>query len=317
MPSIEGKIRYAVVGAGWISQGAFMPGVGQTTNSIMTAIVTGDPEKAKGLGNSYGLDAYGYDEYDKMLKSGTVDAIYVATPNFRHREFAEPALKAGIHVLLEKPMEVSMEDAEAIEAAAKASGAKLMVAYRLHCEPGTVAMVEAVRQGLIGKPRFFTSTFSQTVKLSNHRAQHGYWAGPVPDMGAYPINAVRNLFEAEPTEVMAIGTRTERGLDCDDTVSVILRFTEGRSASFTLSYSADSIDRFHLVGSDGIIGDLLSPDKEWRDQRTQGTRRRPVRRRDGVFLRLHSQRSRSRAEWRRGSVRHDRACRHRAGAGNG
>ena len=88
MPSIEGKIRYAVVGAGWISQGAFMPGVGQTTNSIMTAIVTGDPEKAKGLGNSYGLDAYGYDEYDKMLKSGTVDAIYVATPNFRHREFA-------------------------------------------------------------------------------------------------------------------------------------------------------------------------------------------------------------------------------------
>ncbi|MEE2951585.1 MAG: Gfo/Idh/MocA family oxidoreductase [Pseudomonadota bacterium] len=253
MPSIEGKIRYAVVGAGWISQGAFMPGVGQTSNSIMTAIVTGDPEKAKGLGNSYGLDAYGYDEYDKMLKSGTVDAVYVATPNFRHREFAEPALKAGIHVLLEKPMEVSMEDAEAIEAAAKASGAKLMVAYRLHCEPGTVAMVEAVRKGLIGKPRFFTSTFSQTVKPSNHRAQHGYWAGPVPDMGAYPINAVRNLFEAEPTEVMAIGTRTERGLDCDDTVSVILRFTEGRSASFTLSYSAESIDRFHLVGSEGII----------------------------------------------------------------
>ncbi|MCB8836937.1 Gfo/Idh/MocA family protein [Aurantimonas sp. VKM B-3413] len=253
MPSLEGKIRYGVVGAGWISQGAFMPGIGQTTNSIMTAVVTGDPEKARGLGTRYGLDGYSYDEYDRMLKSGTVDAVYIATPNFRHREFAEPALKAGIHVLLEKPMASSVEDAEAIAAAARASGAKLMVAYRLHCEPGTLAVVEAVRKGEIGTPRFFTSTFSQVVRASNHRATSGYWAGPVPDMGTYPINAVRNLFEAEPIEAMAFASKTGRELGCDDTVSVILRFTEGRQASFTLSYSADNIDRFHIVGSEGLI----------------------------------------------------------------
>jgi len=253
MPSIEGKIRYAVVGAGWISQGAFMPGVGQTTNSLMTAIVTGDPEKRHALGVKYGLTAYSYEEYDKMLASGEVDAVYVATPNDRHREFAEPALKAGIHVLLEKPMAASLEDAEAIEAAAKASGAKLMTAYRLHCEPGTIAMIEAVRNGEIGTPRYFTSTFSQMVKMNNHRAKGGYWVGPVPDMGAYPINAVRNLFQAEPIEVMALASKTDRGLGADDTVSVIMRFTEGRQASFTLSYSATDIDRFHLVGTDGLI----------------------------------------------------------------
>ncbi|MBO0902288.1 Gfo/Idh/MocA family protein [Jiella sonneratiae] len=253
MPSLEGKIRYAVVGGGWISQAAFMPGVGQTANSLMTAIVTGDRDKGAALARQYGLDVYGYDEYDKMLESGTVDAVYVATPNFRHREFAEPALKAGIHVLLEKPMEASLEDAEAIEAAARASGAKLMIAYRLHCEPGTLAIVDAVRKGAIGKPRFFTSTFSQTVKASNHRATSGYWAGPVPDMGTYPINAVRNLFEAEPIEVMAFASRTDRDLGCDDTVSVVLRFTEGRQASFTLSYSAESVDQFYLVGTDGAM----------------------------------------------------------------
>ena len=253
MPSLEGKIRYAVVGGGWISQAAFMPGVGQTSNSLMTAIVTGDKAKGAQLAKRYGLDVYGYDEYDTMLKSGTVDAVYVATPNFRHREFAEPALKAGIHVLLEKPMEASLGDSEAIEAAAKASGAKLMIAYRLHCEPGTIAMVEAVRKGEIGKPRFFTSTFSQTVKASNHRATSGYWAGPVPDMGTYPINAVRNLFEAEPPEVMAFASRTDRDLGCDDTVSVILKFTEGRQASFTLCYSSDGVDQFYLVGTEGSI----------------------------------------------------------------
>lgn len=253
MPSLEGKIRYAVVGGGWISQAAFMPGVGQTSNSLMTAIVTGDRQKGEELAKRYGLDVYGYDEYEAMLASGTVDAVYVATPNFRHREFAEPALKAGIHVLLEKPMEASVEDAEAIAAAAKASGAKLMIAYRLHCEPGTIAMVEAVRKGEIGKPRFFTSTFSQMVKASNHRATSGYWAGPVPDMGTYPINAVRNLFEAEPIAVMAFASRTDRDLGCDDTVSVILTFTEGRQASFTLSYSSESVDQFYLVGTEGTM----------------------------------------------------------------
>ncbi|MAU94741.1 MAG: glucose-fructose oxidoreductase [Fulvimarina sp.] len=253
MPSLEGKIRYAVVGGGWISQAAFMPGVGQTSNSLMTAIVTGDRQKGEELAKRYGLEVYGYDEYEAMLASGKVDAAYVATPNFRHREFAEPALKAGIHVLLEKPMEASVEDAEAIAAAAKASGAKLMIAYRLHCEPGTIAMVEAVRKGEIGKPRYFTSTFSQTVKASNHRATSGYWAGPVPDMGTYPINAVRNLFEAEPIAVMAFASKTERDLGCEDTVSVMLKFTEGRQASFTLSYSSESVDQFHLVGTEGAM----------------------------------------------------------------
>ena len=253
MPSPEGKIRYAVVGAGWISQGAFMPGVGQTTNSALAAVVSSDPGKIEGLGELYGIKGYAYEEYEALLKSGTIDAVYVATPNFRHREFAEPALRAGIHVLLEKPMASSLEDAEAIEAAASASGGKLMVAYRLHCEPGTIAVVEKVRKGEIGRPRFFTATFSQTVKLSNHRATSGYWAGPVPDMGTYPINAVRNLFEAEPISVMAFGSRTDRDMGCEDTVSVIMKFTEGRQASFTLCYSADSIDRFHLVGTEGII----------------------------------------------------------------
>ncbi len=253
MPSPEGKIRYAVVGAGWISQGAFMPGIGQTTNSELAAVVTSDPGKIEGLGELYDIKGCTYEEYDTLLTSGTIDAVYIATPNFRHREFAEPALKAGIHVLLEKPMAASLDDAEAIEAAAKASGARLMVAYRLHCEPGTLAIVELVRKGEIGAPRYFTSTFSQTVKATNHRATSGYWAGPVPDMGAYPINAVRNFFEAEPISVMAFGSRTDRDLGCEDTVSVMMKFTEGRQASFTLSYSAHAIDRFHLVGTEGII----------------------------------------------------------------
>ena len=152
---VEGrKVRYGVVGLGWISQAAFMPGVAHTGNSEMTALVTGDEKKAQALGKHYGIThTYHYDAYRSLLASGEVDAIYLALPNFQHREFAVPALEAGIHVLLEKPMAVSEEECRAIEAAAARSGAKLMVAYRLHFEPATLEALRLIRAGALGEDR--------------------------------------------------------------------------------------------------------------------------------------------------------------------
>ncbi|WP_455924520.1 Gfo/Idh/MocA family protein [Pseudomonas putida] len=254
MPDAHGKVRYAVVAGGWISQGAFMPGVAQTDNSVMTALVTGDPVKAAQLADNYGLKSYHYEEFATLLASGEIDAVYIATPNFRHREFAVPALEAGIHVLLEKPMATSEADCQAINAAAQRSKAQLMVAYRLHCEPATVEMVTKVRAGEIGEPRLFTSTFTQHTKESNHRAHSGYWAGPVTDMGPYPLNAVRNLFGDEPLEVSAVGINTPgRHFDSHDTVTVTLRFSRERLAHFTVSYSLPGSQRFQLIGSEGEI----------------------------------------------------------------
>ncbi|MET0402723.1 MAG: Gfo/Idh/MocA family oxidoreductase [Cystobacter sp.] len=248
------KVRYGVVGGGSISQMAFMPGVGQTRNSEMTALVTGDPVKADKLARLYKLKSYHYDDYAKLLESGEVDAVYVATPNFNHTSYVTAALKAGVHVLLEKPMATSEEDCQAMRAAARESGARLMIAYRLHCEPGTVELIERVRAGDFGRVRVFSSVFSQRVKESNHRAKHGYWAGPVPDMGPYPINAVRNLFGAEPIEVSATGIKTPgRNLNFEDVVSVTLRFPEERLGQFVVDYSGSMAQRYELIGDKGSV----------------------------------------------------------------
>ena len=82
-------------------------------------------------------------------------------------------LFAGYHVLLEKPMEVTEADCEAILAAQKKSGAKLMIAYRLHHEPGTLDVIDRVRKGDFGDPRIFSSVFTQNLKPENHRAKQG------------------------------------------------------------------------------------------------------------------------------------------------
>ncbi len=253
-------IRYAIVGLGWIAQVA-LPGFGHTGNSEVAAFVTDHPEKGAELAKEYGNPKIcDYDQLDSLLASGEIDAVYLATPNFDHVEFAVKTLEAGIHLLVEKPMAVSVAECERMIKAAAASGAKLMVAYRLHFEPGTLKAIERVRAGEIGTVRFFNSSFAQQISGQNHRAKHGFWAGPVPDMGPYPINAVRNLFGAEPVEVFATGVCTDParfvgtdGKPFDDTVSVTLKFEAERMAAFTLTYNGGDVDDYRIVGNKGDL----------------------------------------------------------------
>ena len=82
-------INYAVVGAGWISQEAFLPGVVQSRNSRVAAIVTGDRAKAARLADFYGIETIvGYDGYDALLASPAIDAVYIALPNDMHADYA-------------------------------------------------------------------------------------------------------------------------------------------------------------------------------------------------------------------------------------
>ena len=248
------RTRFAVVGGGWISQAAFIPGLAQTSNAVFAALVTGDPAKAASLGRRYGVETATYGTYEALLDSGRVDAVYVATPNWRHREHALPALARGIPVLLEKPMATSVADAEAINEAARRTGTPLMIAYPLHGHPVPLAGGARVRSGELGDVRMISSVFTQHVSASNHRAQSGYWAGPVPDMGTYPINAVRNLLGAEPIEVSAVGVRTpSRGLDIDDLVSVTLRFPGERLAQFVVGFTGEGVNQVRIVGTRGEL----------------------------------------------------------------
>lgn len=251
------KVRYAIVGLGDIAQEAMMPGVEHTDNSEITALVSSNPDKAGQVAKKYGVDdIYTYEQFGDMLASGKVDAIYLATPNWRHAEFAIPALEAGIHVLVEKPLEVSTEQCKAIAAAAAVSSAKLMVAYRLHFEPGTLSTIERIRAGELGEIILFTSTFVQKVDPANHRARNGVLAGPILDMAPYPLNAARYVFEAEPTEVVsAVGTRhPDAGLgDFDDTVAITLRFPGDRLAQFVVSYAANALESYFAIGTKGSI----------------------------------------------------------------
>jgi predicted dehydrogenase len=249
--SQEKKIRYAVVGAGWISQAAFMPAVKHTGNSEMTALVTGDVLKAKELAQIYGISkTYTYEQYDEMLKSGEVDAVYLALPNDMHTDYSVRTLEAGIHLLLEKPMAPTEAECQAMIDASKKGGAKLMVAYRLHFEPGNLKVIDLVKSGQIGDARLFTAILCQDLSADNHRANPKHWAGPLQDLGAYPINAARFIFQDEPLDVL--GEKIEAS-PTDSLISVMMRFSRSRVAQFTVGVGENRIDQYRIVGKKGDI----------------------------------------------------------------
>jgi len=246
-------IRYAVVGCGHIAQVAVLPAFGNARrNSKLAAIVSGDPVKRAELQKRYDIPrALDYGEYDALLKSGDIDAVYVALPNSMHAEYTERAARAGVHVLCEKPMAVTEAECELMGRVAREHQVKLMIAYRLHFERANLEAVEIARSGRIGEPRLFASTFTMSVVPGNIRVQRALGGGVLYDIGIYCINAARSLFRDEPTEVHAIAAGAIG--DVEESVSALLRFSNERLASFTASFGAGKVSEYRLVGTKGEL----------------------------------------------------------------
>jgi len=120
------QVRYAVVGLGHIAQVAVLPAFAHAgSNSRLTALVSGDSKKLKELGRRYQVPyTYSYEQYDKCLRDGHIDAVYIALPNNMHSDYAMRAAKAGIHVLCEKPMAVNEQECRQMIRAAEQAGIK-------------------------------------------------------------------------------------------------------------------------------------------------------------------------------------------------
>lgn len=251
------KIRYAVVGAGWISQEAFLPSIHTTPNSEVTAIVSGSREAAEKLAEFHGVSkVFGYADYDRMLAEDVCDAVYIALPNSMHADYAIRAAKAGKHALVEKPLAVSVAECEAMIRAAEENGTLLMTAYRLHSEPGTVKVLDLIRSGEIGEPKLFASTFSFQSGAENHRLLAEHWGGPLQDIGVYCLNAARHCLGSEPQEVTAMkvhGNGDPRFTEVEGSMAVTMRFPKDRLAQFIISFESDDTDTYRVIGTEGEI----------------------------------------------------------------
>lgn len=251
----EDRVRYGVVGLGYISQAAALPAFERTESSQLVALFSGDEEKRLNLGRKYDVPAYRYDQLEEGIRNEQIEAIYIATPNTMHREYVERAARLHVHSLCEKPMATTEHDCEAMMKAARENGVKLMIAYRLHFTDSNMEAVELANSGKLGDLRIFQSLFSMQVSKDNPRVHQQTGGVTLFDIGIYCINAARYLFRDEPEEVIGVSARgsDERFSEIEEMVSGILRFPGERLASFTCSFGAAENSRYSIVGTKGTL----------------------------------------------------------------
>ncbi len=250
-------VRFAVIGLGHIAQAAVLPAFRHARPHVaLSALVSDDPAKLRRLGKRYGVKRlHSYDDAAALFASGEIDAVYIALPNNLHAAWTIRAARAGLHVLCEKPMAVTVRDCQRMIEAARENDVRLMIAYRLHFERANLEVAELVRRKRIGEARFFDSQFSMQVKPGNIRVKREMGGGPLYDIGIYCMNAARYVFADEPTQVWATASNSgdKRFTEVPETVHAIMKFPNNRIANFICSFGAADRSRYEIVGTRGSV----------------------------------------------------------------
>jgi len=256
----EGTVRIAVIGLGGFARNRALPAVRDSDFCEATVLVSGSSETADSLAEEFGVDrTLSYDEFREGEAADRYDAVYVSTPPAFHDEYAVAAAGLGKHVLCEKPLAATLDDAERMVAACEDAGVVLMTAYRLRTEPAIRRMREAIRDGAIGDPIQVHAGFSSRL-LDD--AGPDSWrldpdvagGGALMDLGVYPLNTSRFMLDADPVAVQAETHSSGEPFDrVEEHAALLLTFPGGATASCTASFGGHLDSRLQVLGTEGQV----------------------------------------------------------------
>jgi len=253
------RVGWAVVGLGQLALEEVMPAFGQCRLARPVALVSGHPDKAKKVAGAYDINPdniYDYHSYDKLAHNDAVDVIYIILPNSMHAEYTIRGLKAGKHVVCEKPMATSVKEGEEMIAAAEKAQRQLMIAYRLRYEPFNMTAIETCRNRDLGRLKLLTASNGQNVVAPNIRLSKALGGGPLSDVGIYCLNAFRYLTGEEPIEVTGMAHQPPddpRFREVPESVAFTLRFPSGAIACGDCSFGISESRRFRVEGTSGAL----------------------------------------------------------------
>lgn len=241
----EKKLGVALVGLGNYSTNQLAPALQETRLCKLTGIVTGTPEKEDRWARKYDIpekNIYNYDTYDRIADNPDIDIIYVVLPNGLHAEYTIRAAEAGKHVISEKPMATSVEDAEAMVRACKGAGRKLSIGYRLHFEPHNREMMRLGQKEIFGPIQNLKAGFGfpfgnnpDAWRLDKELAG----GGPLMDVGIYAVQGSIYTLGEVPEAVTARTQLTNPRLfdEVEETIYWEMEFPSGLTADCESSYS--------------------------------------------------------------------------------
>jgi predicted dehydrogenase len=279
------SVGFAIVGLGGYALNQMMPRFAQAERAHVAAIVSGNPDKLRRVGDAYGVppDArYSYERFATVSADKRIDAVYIVLPSGLHAEWAVRAFAAGKHVLCEKPMALSSAECERMIAAGRRANRKLMIAYRSHFEPHNVQAMQLMAQGATGQLRLIRTEQSYrmgpTSPSENWRVNRALaGGGPLEDLGIYGLQAALYLSREMPESVSATAFRPvgdPRFSEIFAHVSSQWRFPSGAVAQLATSYDSSGANFVHGRGTTGAL--IMDPATNYSGQtlRLEGRERR-------------------------------------------
>jgi len=250
------KIRWGVLGNATVARKCVIPAIQRSGNGRVHALATRRPADAALVASENKIDRI-YDRYEALLEDPAVDAVYIPLPNHLHRPWTLKALSAGKHVLCEKPMACTAQEAREMAAAADTDHLLLMEAFMYRFHPRSREIKQLISEGRIGEPRLVRSAFcfhmAEEILASgdNVRLKAGMGGGALLDVGCYSVSVARWMMGAEPAQVQAQAIYHHTGVDVH--VVGTLQFPGGGLATLEASFVSALQQTFTVVGTAGAI----------------------------------------------------------------
>ena len=252
------KIGFAVVGLGSIAQSSVLPAFSRCKQAKLVALVSRDRKKAVDLARRFRAQVtYDMRNLAACLANPDVSAIYIATPQGVHLDTTVKAAKAGKHVLCEKPLAATFEQARKMVAACRRHGVFLMTAYRKYYESSSLYMKRLIRDGELGRIDVIHTAFSELYRpgisppwLLNAKLAGG---GPLMDLGVYCVNTSRWLVDAIPVEVSAQSwlKHAARFKEVEEGIVFRMNFASGLIVQAASTYGAAPSSFVNVQGTKG------------------------------------------------------------------
>ncbi|MCA9231116.1 MAG: Gfo/Idh/MocA family oxidoreductase [Planctomycetales bacterium] len=252
---MDKQVRWGIMSTAIIAREAVIPAMLKEPyrqSAVITAIASRELAKAQATAERFGIpQAYG--SYEELLADEQVDAVYIPLPNHLHVPYAIQSLEAGKHVLCEKPIGLSVAEAEElVEAGRRHPQLRLMEAFMYRHHPQWQWARQVIGEGRIGTLRTIHSFFSYYDVDPHSIHNHVEWGGGgLMDIGCYPISLSRFLFQDEPRRVVGILEHDPK-FRVDTLTSGIMEFAAG-TATFTCSTQLTDYQRIIAYGTKGRV----------------------------------------------------------------
>ena len=243
-------LRWGLLGTARINR-ALIPPLNASKRTRLLAVASRSQPSAEAYAREWNIPrALG--SYEALLADPEIDVVYNPLPNNLHAEWTIKALRAGKHVLCEKPMTLTLAELDEIIAASRETGRIVTEAFMYRHHPQTLKVKEMVESGSLGRLQLIRGAFTFTLtREGNYRSDPAMGGGSIWDVGCYPISYARTLVGAEPLEVF--GWQVEGPSGVDETFVGQMRFEGGVLAQFDCGFASPFRSWMEIVGSEATL----------------------------------------------------------------